>query len=93
MGKSVLEAQEIDFGFRISGYLCCAEIQPPCMTGFVFSESRGRFVDGGRIRTSRIERVFELKGYRVCETRDGSRYVICHWWYQNGALPLVDIIH
>mgnify|MGYP003407703025 FL=1 len=91
--KSVLEAKEIDFGVRITGYLCCAEIQPPCMTGVVFSETRGRFADGRRIRTSKIERVFELKGYRLCETFNGSRYVICHWWYENGALPLVDIIH
>ncbi len=38
--KSVLDAQDIDFGVPITGYLCCAEVQPPCMTGFVFSETR-----------------------------------------------------
>ena len=91
--KSVLEAKKIDFGVPITGYLCCAEFQPPCVTGVVFSETRGRFGDGKRIRTSRIERVFELLGFQLCETCNGSRYVICHWWHENGTVPAINLIH
>jgi len=42
----VLDAKKIDFGVQVTGYLCCAEFQPPCVIGVVFSESRGRFTDG-----------------------------------------------
>lgn len=91
--RCVLGAKEIDFGVPISGYLCCAEFQPPCVIGVVFSETRGRFADGKTIRSSKLERVLQLKGYQLCETFSGSRYVICHWWYENGALPVVNIIH
>jgi len=86
-------AQKIDFGVPITGYLCCAEFQPPCMTGIVFLEARGRFEDGRSIRTSRVVRVFDLEGYQLCETSNRSRYVICHWLRENGAVPMVDIIH
>ena len=91
--KCVLDAKAVDFGVQITGYLCCAEFQPPCVIGVVFSETRGRFADGKTIRSSKLERVFKLKGYQLCETFYGSRYVICHWWFENGALPLVNIIH
>lgn len=91
--KCVLDAQAINFGVPITGYLCCAEFQPPCVTGVVFSETRSRFVNGLSIRTSQIERMVELQGYQLCETYNGSRYVICHWWYENGAMPILNIIH
>ena len=91
--KCVGDAKNIDFGAPITGYLCCAEFQPPCLIGVVFSETRGRFADGKTIRTSRIERVFELLGYHLCETFNGSRYVICHWWHENGAVPEINRIH
>jgi hypothetical protein len=91
--QCVLDAQKIDFGVPVTGYLCCAEFQPPCVTGVVFSEARGRFADGKSIRTSLIERVFQRMGYQLCETYNGSRYVICHWWYENGAVPLFNMIH
>lgn len=91
--KSVLKAQEVDFGVSITKYLCCAEFLTPCMTGIVFLERRGRFQDGRSIRTSRIERVFDLLGYQLCETSNRSRYVICHWWYENGAKPEASITH
>lgn len=91
--QCVLDAKAVDFGVQINGYLCCAEFQPPCVIGVVFSETRGRFADGKTIRSSKLERVFELKGYQLCETSNGSRYVICHWWYENGALPVANIIH
>jgi hypothetical protein len=91
--KCVGDAKNIDFGAPITGYLCCAEFQPPCLIGVVFSETRGRFADGKTIRTSRIERVFELFGYHLCETFNGSRYVICHWWHENGAVPEINRIH
>lgn len=91
--KCILDAQKIDFGVPVTGYLCCVEFQPPCMVGVVFSEARARFADGKTIRTSQIERVFELLGYQLCETYNGSLYVICHWWYENGAVPLVNMIH
>lgn len=91
--KCVLDAQTINFGMPVTGYLCCAEFQPPCVIGVVFSETRGRFADGKTIHSSRLERVFELMGYQLCETQNGSRYVICHWWYENGTVPLVNMIH
>jgi len=91
--RCVLDAKEIDFGVPITGYLCCAEYQLPCMTGVVFSETRGRFADGKTIRTSLVERLYELRGYQLCETYNGSRYVICHWWYANGAIPEFNMLH
>lgn len=91
--KCVIDAKKIDFGVLVTGYLCCAKFQPPCLTGIVFSEARGRFADGRTIRTSQIERVYPLMGYQLCETYSGSRYVICHWWYEIGAMPVVDTIH
>ena len=89
----MLKAREIDFGVRITGYLCCAEIQPPCMTGIVFFETRGRFEDGRSIRTSSAQRVFELAGYQLCETSNGSRYVICLWLHESGAKPVRTTVH
>ena len=91
--QCVRDAKKIDFGVPISGYLCCAEFQPPCVIGVFFSETRGRFADGKTIRSSKLERVFQVKGYQLCETFSGSRYLICHWWYENGALPALNIIH
>jgi len=91
--RSILDAQNVDFGVQVTGYLCCAEFKPPCMVGIVFTDKRGRFADGGKIRTSKIEKVFQLKGYLLCETYSGSRYVICHWWHENGAVPVVDVLH
>jgi len=89
----VLDAKRIDFGVQVTGYLCCAEFQPPCMIGVVFSETRGRFEDGKTIRTSRLVKVLELMGYQLCETHNGSRYVVCHWWHENGAMPEINMIH
>lgn len=60
--KCVIDARKIDFGLQITGYLCCAEFEPPCVAGVVFCEARGRFVDGTTIRSSRLKRVFELRG-------------------------------
>lgn len=91
--QCVIDARKIDFGVQISGYLCCAEFEPPCVIGVVFCETRGRFADGKTIRSSKLQRVFELMGYKLCETYSGSRYVVCHWWYENGAVPLVSMIH
>lgn len=91
--QCVRDAKKIDFGMPISGYLCCAEFQPPCVIGVVFSETRGRFADGKTIRSSKLEKVFQHKGYQLCETFSGSRYLICHWWYENGALPSFNITH
>ncbi|TPG91171.1 hypothetical protein EAH72_27350 [Pseudomonas caspiana] len=91
--QCVRDAKKIDFGVPISGYLCCAEFQPPCVIGVFFSETPGRFADGKTIRSSKLERVFQVKGYQLCETLSGSRYLICHWWYENGALPAFNIIH
>lgn len=90
--RSISDAQKIDFGVPVTGYLCCAEFKPPCLIGIVFTDERGRFRDGGKIRTSRIEKVFVLKEYLVCETLSGSRYVVCHWLYENGATP-TDYVH
>jgi len=91
--QCVLDAKEVDFGVPITGYLCCAEFHPPCVTGVVFSEAKGRFADGKTIRTSLVERVYELRGYQLCETYNGSRYVVCHWWYANGAIPEFNMLH
>lgn len=91
--RSILDAQNIDFGVNVTGYLCCTEFQPPCLIGIVFTDARGRFADGRRIRTSKIEKVFQLQGYLLCETFSGSRYVICHWWHENGTVPVVNMIH
>ena len=44
--QCVIDARKIDFGIQITGYLCCAEFEPPCVVGVVFCETRGRFVDG-----------------------------------------------
>lgn len=91
--RSVFDAQNVDFGIQVTGYLCCAEYEGPCIVGIVFADARGRFADGKKIRTSRIGRVFQIGGYLLCETHSGSRYVICHWWYENGAAPLINMIH
>jgi len=91
--QCVLDAKKIDFGVEITGYLCCVEFHPPCVIGVVFSEARGRFADGKTIRTSQIERVVELQGYQLFEIYNGSRYVICHWWHENGAMPEINMIH
>lgn len=91
--KCVIDAKKIDFGVQVTGYLCCAEVQSSCVVGVVFSETSGRFIDGLTIRSSDLQRVFEFMGYKLCETSSGSRYVVCHWWYENGALPMLNIIH
>lgn len=36
-------AKKIDFGVPISGYLCCAEFQPPCVIGVFFQKREGGF--------------------------------------------------
>lgn len=91
--RCVLAAKKVDFGLPITGYLCNVEFRFPVLIGIVFGEMRGRFGDGHRIRTSRIRAVDQLKNYLVFETIGGSRYVVCHWWYENGALQGSDRIH
>jgi hypothetical protein len=41
----------------------------------------------------KVEFGVQVTGYLLCETYSGSRYVICHWWYENGAVPVVDLLH
>lgn len=91
--KSVLDAQKIDFGSVITGYLCCVTHQRRFVVGIVFSDQRGRFRDGATIRTSLICAVQIHLGYLICETFIGSRYVVCHWQDENGSSPESRIIH
>jgi len=90
--KIISDAQALDFGVPITGYLCCALVQFPCLVGIVFTDQRGRFEDGGCIRTSWVENSFILHGYLICETVSGSRYVVCHWLQEDG-LPTPDVLH
>lgn len=38
--------------------------------GTILNDSRGIFVDGDRVRTSPVKRIFELKGQKYIETRN-----------------------
>lgn len=89
----VSTAQVVDFGVPITGFLCCAQFLAPFLVGMVFGDKRGRFADGNNIRTSAIARVFLHKGYLLCETYSGSRYVVCHWLHESGSLPGIDVLH
>jgi hypothetical protein len=91
--SSVLVAQQVDFGCRVTGYLCCTEFEPPCLVGLVFHDARGRFREGARIRTSSIQQVFLSKGYLLCRTRSGSTYVVVHWLNENGDISSNRVLH
>jgi len=90
--RIISDAQAQDFGLPITGYLCCAAVQFPCLIGIVFSDQRGRFQDGGCIRTSWFENAYMVHGYWVVETVSGSRYVVCHWSHEGGLIP-PDVLH
>ena len=80
--SSVRDAQSLDFGLPITGYLCCARAEFPFVIGVVFSDSKTRFRQAATIRTSPIENAFEMHGLWVCETINDSRYVICDWAHE-----------
>jgi hypothetical protein len=35
--QCVIDARKIDFGVQITGYLCCAEFEPPCVVGSFYT--------------------------------------------------------
>lgn len=89
----VLDARKIDFGWPVTGYLCRVELQPPCLVGAVFCDARGRFEDGAFIRTSALGRVFQSENHLLFETLSGSRYVVCDWLDECGALEAIRVFH
>lgn len=90
--RIISDAQALDFGLPITGYLCCASVRFPCLIGIVFLDRLGRFEDGGYICTSWVQNSLIIHGLLVCETVTGSRYVVCHWLQEDG-LPSPDVLH
>jgi len=90
---AISAAQEIDFEMPITGFLCRVQLLAPFLVGMVFGDQRERFKDGTTIRTSPIARAFMHKGYPLCETFGGSRYVICHWLDETAEATGQHSIH
>jgi hypothetical protein len=77
--ESVERAMGVRFEFPATAYMCCARVDHEinCLIGVVYQEQRGRFRDGATVRTSSLRRQFEIQGYHVFETCNGSSYVVC----------------
>jgi hypothetical protein len=91
--RRVLDAKQIDFGWPVTGYLCLVELQPPCLLGVIFCDALKRFEDGAYIRTSALARVFQSENYLLFETFSGSRYVVCDWLDDSGAVEAIRVFH
>jgi hypothetical protein len=93
--ESVKAALRVAFKMPISGYLCCAQLDPElgCLVGIVYRESRGRFRDGATIRTSTLLSRHEHPPYLLFETVNGSLYVVCNWAQEGGSPRCSGVKH
>ncbi|MFZ3025052.1 hypothetical protein [Pseudomonas sp.] len=89
---SLIKAQNVNFSWRVTGYLIDAHIFARSGVGRVFSHriSRKVFKEGTTIRTSDVIHLHREAGFWVLHTTSGSFYVIATFERKIGWYSLMQ---
>lgn len=90
---AVVQARENFAGEQVVGYLICALIRPPRLTGLLFCDDTNDYPDGLPIHTAPMATCYQEGNCSMVIVEGGDRYVVAHWLHENGEVDRFDRVH
>lgn len=90
---AVAQAREVFADQSVRGFLICALVRPPRLTGLLFCDDTRDYPDGLPIHTPAIAERLVDKGHDVFLVEGGDMFVVAHWLHENGAIDRFDRVH
>lgn len=88
-----IEAQKAFSAHDVVGFLICALVRPPRLTGLLFGDQTRDLPDGLPICTPAMTAICEERGFTVVKVEGGDVYVVAHWLHENGEIDRFDRVH